>query len=69
VIERHAHGSPVLAERAGDRTSLAEADALAHRRQAAALIQKWQDEEGDYDQKIWPLIEQELDSLRTWCRE
>lgn len=40
-------------------------DLLAKNRQAAALLDRWLEEDDAYDKEIWPLMEQELDALRT----
>lgn len=38
-------------------------------RQAAYLLRQWRNEDDGYDQKIWPLLKEELGNLRTRCRE
>ena len=32
-------------------------------RQAAALLRQWREDESGYDEKIWPLLEEEFKSL------
>lgn len=38
-------------------------------RQAAELLREWKDDETGYDDEIWPLVEEDLPSLRTRCPE
>lgn len=38
-------------------------------RQAAELLREWKDDETGYDDEVWPLVEEDLPSLRTRCPE
>lgn len=38
-------------------------------RQAAELLREWKDDKTGYDDEIWPLVEENLSSLRTRCPE
>lgn len=38
-------------------------------RQAAELLREWKDDETGYDDEIWPLVEEDLSSLRVRCPE
>jgi hypothetical protein len=38
-------------------------------KKAAALIRKWMAEEDDYDETVWPALEQELKEGGLRCRE
>jgi hypothetical protein len=42
-----------------------ESGLLARNRHAAALLGRWLEEDDAYDTEIWPLMEQELEGLRT----
>ncbi len=33
-------------------------------RQAAKLLREWEDDETGYDDEVWPLVEEDLPSLR-----
>jgi hypothetical protein len=37
--------------------------------QAAELLREWQDDESGYDEEIWPLLDEDLPSLRMRCPE
>ena len=39
------------------------------RKKAAALIQRWLDDESDHDERFWPVLEEELRDSRLRCRE
>jgi len=38
-------------------------------RRLAAQLQEWAAEDAEYDEEVWPLVEEELRSLRMRCRE
>lgn len=38
-------------------------------RRLAAQLQDWAAEDAEYDEEVWPLVEEELRSLRMRCRE
>lgn len=37
-------------------------------RRLAAQLQEWTAEDAEYDEEVWPLVEDELRSLRMRCR-
>lgn len=41
----------------------------ARRRQLAATLKHWLSEEGDYDQRVWPAVEQSLSNDGVHLRE
>jgi hypothetical protein len=38
-------------------------------RHAAELLREWKDDETGYDDEVWPLVEEDLPSLRMRCPE
>ncbi len=44
-------------------------DELEKRQQAVALIQRWLDDASDHDEKVWPVLAEELKDSRLRCRE
>ena len=42
---------------------------LRRYRKAADLLRRWMQQEDDYDEKVWSVLETELKDTRARCRE
>jgi hypothetical protein len=51
---------PVADLRVAEKSESAPADRQDRYRQAATLLRQWREDDSGYDEKIWPLLEEEF---------